>query len=95
MKKILITLAAVLTALALTTGGALASIYVSSTAPPTHIAVKAAGTSGKTLNLRQQRNPDRVQLIITNEVGEREAVILQWGDLNGAIAVLRHDPAQG
>lgn len=51
---------------------------------------------GKSLTLHyDDEMPDQVQLTITNQVGEKQSLIVLWGDLNGAIASMGHDPAQG
>ncbi len=50
----------------------------------------------KSLVLRKVAgDPDRVRVTVINRLGERESISLLWGDLNGAIAVMGHDPAQG
>lgn len=44
---------------------------------------------------RVAANGDAVRLTIVNAQGDRESVVVLYGDVNGAFAVLGHDPAQG
>jgi hypothetical protein len=61
-----------------------------------HIDGVSAGL-GKSLDLHKDRaKPDeQVQLVVSNQLGERQSLVVLWGDLNGAIAAMGHDPAQG